>query len=143
LCVRKALCAILLMATATVAPAEPSRYLCVAERSAELRYDSQARTWAAWASVTGDRFVLRRLNDDDRATWVKRSDAQWGFFKLAEGQSALGDVWPTAVCGFDLKCFWGAAEFDDKDGSMTWRLYKDSPNNPGDVLIETGKCSAL
>jgi hypothetical protein len=142
--VRTAFCAILLIATATVAQADhPSRYLCVAERSAELRYDSQARTWAAWASVTGDRFVLRRLNDDDRASWAKHSDAQWGFFKLAEGQSVPDEVWPTALCGFDLKCFWGAAEFDNEGGSLTWRLYKDNSNNPGDVFIETGKCSAL
>ena len=101
--------------------------------SAALHYDKQAKTWAAQAFVPNDKFVLRRLNDDERKTW--RSKAEWGFFGLEE-------TWPTALCGteFDLTCLWGAVEFEP---GLSWRLYKDNPNNPGGVIIETGKCSAL
>jgi hypothetical protein len=127
------LSALLLVATAIAARADPSQYLCTAERSTELHYDRQARAWAPWAFVTDDKFILRRLNDDDRNNWAKHSDAQWGFFKS-------GEALPTALCGFDLRCFWGAVEFD-KD--LSWRWYKDSPNNPDDWLIEAGKCSAF
>ena len=130
---RNALSAILLVATSTVAQADPSQYLCLAERSAALHYDKQAKTWAAQAFVPNDKFVLRRLSDDERKNW--RSNAKWGFF-------GLGETWPTALCGteFDLTCLWGAVEFEP---GLSWRLYKDNPNNPGGVIIETGKCSAL
>jgi hypothetical protein len=114
--------------------------LCVAERSTELHYDSQARAWGApRAFVTDDKFILRRLNDDDRNTWAKRSDARrWGFFKV-------GEALPTALCGIDLKCFWGGAvEFYTKDGApLTWRWYRDNPGELDGVVIETGHCSAL
>ena len=135
----KALCAILFVAATTVAArAEPSQYLCVAEQSAGLHYNGKAKTWAAQPIFTDDRFVLRRLNDDDRKTWAKHSDAgRWGFFKV-------GEALPTALCGIDLNnCSWGAVEFDNKDGALTWRLYKDNPNEVDGVVIEAGKCSAL
>ena len=129
---RTALSAILLAATTVAAQADPSQspseargqYLCIAEQSAGLRYDGKAKTWAAQPIFTDDRFILRRLNDDDRKTWAKHSDAgRWGFF---------------------LKnCSWGAVEFDDKDGSVTWRWYHDNPNELDGVVIEAGKCSAF
>jgi hypothetical protein len=133
-----ALSALLLVATAAVAPAEPSQYLCVAEQAGKLHYNAQAKTWAAQPFVTDDRFILRQLNNDDRKTWAKHSDAgRWGFFKV-------GEALPTALCGIDLNnCSWGAVEFDSKDGALTWRWYRDNPSELDGVVMETGKCSAL
>ena len=139
----KALPAILLLVVTTgAAQAEPSEYLCLAERSAALHFDRQARAWAPEAAfVSDDRFVLRRLNNDERKTW--HSDAQWGFFKV-------GEVVPTALCTFDLNnCAWGAVEFDDNSSgarvtdALTWHWYRDNPNDPDGLVIQAGKCSAF
>ena len=139
----KALSAILLVATlaegqSLTAVAQADQYLCLAEQAAGLHYDGQAKTWAARPFATDDRFILRRLNDADRKTWAKHSDAgRWGFFKI-------GETFPTALCGIDLNnCSWGAVEFDSKDGALTWRWYHDNPSELDGVVIETGKCSAL
>jgi hypothetical protein len=108
--------------------------LCIAEQAAGLHYDGQGKTWAAQPFVTDDKFILRRLNNDDRKNW--HSDARWGFFKF-------GEALPTALCGFDLNnCAWGAVEFDNNDSALTWRLYKDTSELDG-VVIEAGKCSAF
>jgi hypothetical protein len=124
-----ALSAILLVATAQ---ADPSQYLCTAERSVGLHYDQQAKAWAPQPFVPNDKFIFRRLNDEDHKHWP---NAAWGFFKF-------GETWPTALCEFGLRCVWGSVEFDNED-ALTWRLYKDDPNNPDDVIVEAGKCGTF
>jgi hypothetical protein len=114
----------------------------VAEQSATMHFDRQARTWApVVAFVSGDRFILRRLNDDERKTW--HSDAWWGFF-------GVGEALPKALCTFDLNnCAWGAVEFDDNSSgatdtdALTWHWYRDNPNDPDGLVIQAGKCSAF
>jgi hypothetical protein len=137
-----ALSALLLVATAIAAHADPWQYLCLAERSAMLHYDRQARAWAPQvAFVSGDRFVLRPLNDDERKAW--HSDAGWGFFRLGEAS-------PLALCTLDLNnCAGGAVEFDDNSSGarvtdvLMWHWYKDNPNDPDGLVIQAGQCSAF
>jgi hypothetical protein len=131
-----ALSALLLIAIAKAAHADPSQYLCLAERSAMLHYDRQARAWAPQvAFVSGDKFLLRALNDDERKAW--HSDAQWGFFRF-------GETIPTALCTLDLNnCAGGAVEFDDNDSALTWHWYRDNPNDPDGLVIQAGQCSAF
>lgn len=114
-----ALSALLLVAATGAAQAEPS-YLCTAEQSATLHFDRQVRAWAPQAAfVSGDRFLLCRVNDDECNTW--HSDARWGFFKF-------GETLPMALCDTDLNC--DSVEFDNNNElSLTWHWYRDNPND--------------
>src|SRR5580700_3250095 len=64
---RVSLAATLLVTTLTVAAeAEPSQYLCTGEQAAGIHYDNRTNAWKPQAFAAGKKYVLRRLNDDDR-----------------------------------------------------------------------------
>jgi hypothetical protein len=64
------LVAAFLFGTSMGAQADLSQYLCVVEQSAGLHYDQQMKSWAPQAFSTGRKYVLRRVNDDDRQQWA-------------------------------------------------------------------------
>jgi hypothetical protein len=163
---RKALSAILLVTTTIAAQADPSQYLCIAEQAAGLSYDKQTKAWGPQAFVTHKKYILRRLNDDDRknkaALLKKYPNADWGFFDFEQ-------AFPTALCNSEdsFHCVWGHMDFDK--GSLRFeRAYYSAytaqgfletlrekepneyksladkyhdPENPDDLAIEIGKCS--
>jgi hypothetical protein len=83
----------LTLALVTGALADPNQYLCLVERSAGLHYDSQSGSWEPQTFVAGRKYILRRLNDDDRKDPQLQHypKANWGFFLLEK-------EFPTAIC---------------------------------------------
>jgi hypothetical protein len=169
LAVRTALSAILLVATTVAAQADPSQYLCIAEQSAGLHYDKQTKVWGPQAFAAQSKYILRRLNDNDRENWPsllkEHPNADWGFFSFGVNELM-------ALCGseFGLHCFWGDVLFEQdslrfsradygaylRQGSLeTLRKkdpdeynsrvnkYKMDPDQPDDLFIEIGKRSPL
>jgi integrase len=79
--------------------AAPNQYLCIVDQASGLHYDKQADAWRPQGFKGGDKYILRRLNDDDRkkhhAIWEDlKPQPTWGFFEF-------GDDWPQATCSDD------------------------------------------
>jgi hypothetical protein len=82
----------LLIALTTGAKAAPSQYLCIVEHAAGLHYDKQANAWIPQAFGTGGKYILRKLNDDDRdqqkGKWWRLlthyPNANWALFEFAK-----------------------------------------------------------
>jgi hypothetical protein len=88
----------------TTASAAPSQYLCIAESAGGLHYDARTQSWRGQAFKTDGKYVLRRINDDDRKkySWLltfpgippkdaPEPDADWAFFQFDDGR-------PLATC---------------------------------------------
>jgi len=89
------------------AGAEPSPYLCIAESAAGLHYDDQSQSWKPEAVKADAKYVLRRINDDDRKKYgillkyagtqgAPEIGADWAFFTFGENPS------PLATCNESL-----------------------------------------
>jgi hypothetical protein len=158
--VAKALSAILLVTTTVAAQADPSQYLCIAEQSAGFHYDKQTKAWGPQVFVTHQKYILRRLNDDDRkrlpAFFEKHPNMEWGFFQFGRTDPiALSTSESDLCCGP-----WDKASGDvrfDKDSLRferaiygayimqgAWIMHDEGKmaiENPDDLFIEIGKCS--
>jgi hypothetical protein len=92
----------LLIATTTGTQADPGQHLCTVEQAAGLHYDSQTNAWRPQSFATGKKYVLRRLNDDDRDKkkgkwWALLSyhpKANWAFFQFEK------DMMPLSTCEY-------------------------------------------
>jgi hypothetical protein len=82
------------------AGAEPSQYLCTVDQAVGLHYDQQSKVWGPRAFLK-NRYILRRLTDDDRdkvkgkwwALLQPHPKADWAFF-----ESGKNAPMPLAVC---------------------------------------------
>jgi hypothetical protein len=98
----------LLIALTTGAKAEPSQYLCIVEHAAGLHYDKQANAWIPQAFGAGGKYVLRKLNDDDRdhqkGKWWRLlthyPNANWALVEFAKDMPM-----PLVVCVEDTGGF--------------------------------------
>jgi hypothetical protein len=95
----------------TTASAAPNQYLCIAESAGGLHYDSKTQSWKPQAFKADGKYVLRRINDDDRKRYDQRygplltlstldPDADWAFFTFGENR-------PLATClnkGLQFDC---------------------------------------
>jgi hypothetical protein len=94
---RKSLAAVALLMSVTItANAEPTQYLCLVEQASGLHYDKQSDSWRPWVFDVGLRYILRRLNDDDRHQFRHDLDrlgagANWVFMEF-------GKDWAEALC---------------------------------------------
>ena len=83
---------IALIVAPIAAAADPNQYLCLVEQSAGLHYDQQSNAWQPRAFGVARKYILRRLNDDDRDEhkgkwWVLLKDepeANWAFFEFGK-----------------------------------------------------------
>jgi hypothetical protein len=105
---RKAIiCGALLALAITTASAAPSQYLCIAESAAGLHYDAKTQSWKPQTFTADGKYVLRRINDDDRKKYeillkyagtrgAPETDANWAFFTFEENPR------PLATCNESL-----------------------------------------
>jgi hypothetical protein len=141
-------------------------YLCVVEQAAGLHYDNQVGAWRPQAFGTSRKYILRKLNEDDRdhqkgkwwSLFEGRPKATWAFFEFGR------DGVPKATCVelFDCQPLVSSASFDKDthrfemiyhggyiDQGRWERLRQENPKthlpvdpaNPDDLFIEIGKCS--
>ena len=171
---KKTLAVLVLLGTSVGAKAaDPSQYLCVVEQSAGLHYDKQNQSWAPQSFSSARKYVLRRVNDDDRREWA-------GLFKMHPNATSifveLGNNFPTALCeglGF-LSCriyAGGDIAFDPQTlrfeiahyggylDQGVWEHFRSekpddydrlvkrgsigNPDNPADLFFEIGRCSSF
>jgi hypothetical protein len=72
------------------ASAEPDHYLCVVDQAFGLHYNPQTKAWGPQAFSAGKKYLLRRLNGDDRdkakGKWwsllLNNPKANWAFFEF-------------------------------------------------------------
>jgi hypothetical protein len=157
---------LILAVAKTAAESEATQYLCVVEQAAGLHYDNQAGAWRPQAFGTSRKYILRKLNEDDRdhqkgkwwSLFEGRPKAKWAFFEFGH------DGVPKATCVelFDCQPLVSSASFDKDTGRFEmiyhggyidqgrWeRLRQEDPkthfpvdpSNPDDLSIEIGKCS--
>jgi hypothetical protein len=145
-------------AATTAANSKPSQYLCVVEQSSGLHYDDQAHIWRPQAFRPGERYILRKLTEDDRdprnkwSSMYRDPKVTWAFFRL-------GDDFPRERCvEFDCR---PSATFDPDslrfeirnygsyiDQGLWQRLRREDPkahlpvdpDRPDDLFIEIGGC---
>jgi hypothetical protein len=168
----KAILVTVLLASPTAAIAEPKQYLCLVDQSAGLHYDKQTNEWGPQAFRAGRKYVLRRLNDDDRkGKWkTELNNANWGFFEFGKA-----DPTPYAACSdeslFTCREVVRKVEFDEKSLRFTivnylgytqqgfWEYVRANnpdhftralspkeagdPDHPDDMFFEIGRCSAF
>jgi len=100
------ICGALVLAMAP-AGAAPSQYLCVSESAAGLHYDAKIQSWKPQTFTADGKYVLRRINDDDRKKYgillkyagtrdAPVTDADWAFFTFGENPR------PLATCNDSL-----------------------------------------
>jgi hypothetical protein len=99
---KRSLAAVFLFGTSMGSQADPSQYLCVVEQSAGFHYDKQTKSWVPQAFGTARKYVLRRVNDDDRHEWAfllkNRPHVNWVYLEL-------GNKFPEALCeNFSYGC---------------------------------------
>jgi hypothetical protein len=157
---------LMLAVAKTAADSETNQYLCVVEQAAGLHYDNQVGAWRPQAFGTSRKYILRKLNEDDRdhqkgkwwSLFEGRPKATWAFFEFGR------DGVPKATCVelFDCQPLVSSASFykDTHRFEMIYhvgyidqgrweRLRQENPKthlpvdpaNPDDLFIEIGKCS--
>jgi hypothetical protein len=155
---------LMLAVAKTAADSETNQYLCVVEQAAGLHYDNQVGAWRPQAFGTSRKYILRKLNEDDRdhqkgwSLFEGRPKATWAFFEFGR------DGVPKATCVelFDCQPLVSSASFDKDthrfemiyhggyiDQGRWERLRQENPKthlpvdpaNPDDLFIEIGKCS--
>jgi hypothetical protein len=58
-----------LLATVMAAQAAPNQYLCITESVGGLRYSPATKSWRAQAFTPGNKYILRRVTDDEVKGW--------------------------------------------------------------------------
>lgn len=97
----------LLIASATVARADPSEYICVVEHAAGLHYDEQSHNWSPQAFGTRN-YVFRKLTDADR----DKQKTKWAYLLELHptANSAFfysGTDMPLATCVYSIDSVMG------------------------------------
>jgi hypothetical protein len=97
------ICGALMALVITTANGAPTQYLCVAESVGGLRYDAKTQSWKSQDFMADGKYVLRRINDDDRKKYgillkyagtqrAPESDADWAFFTFESEPPSPGYV---------------------------------------------------
>ncbi len=96
----------------TAADAASNQYLCITESMGGLHYDAKTQSWRPQAFKADGKYVLRRINDDDRRRWgallkkpnwaaLKKPGAlpvpeeidvvgDWAFFRFEDNRPLMG-----------------------------------------------------
>ena len=86
----------------STAQADPNQYLCILEHASGLQYDLRANAWTPQVFLANQKYILRRLNDEDWRVHapvlsLERPAPKWGVFEFGEK-----DWLPVATCREDL-----------------------------------------
>jgi hypothetical protein len=99
-------CGAMIALAITTVSAAPNQYLCIAESMGGLHFDARTQSWKPQAFKADGKYVLRRINDDDRKRYdylltfpgIPNPNADWAFFTFGDNRFTFGENRPLATC---------------------------------------------